>query len=97
MARSMIVPSHEVEAHYDSDGDVLYLLFGDPHPGYGDEGPHDIIFRFAELDDAPIGATVIGYSALGWPKQKGELAKIVGRHLKVDPMEVLMALKRIGL
>lgn len=96
MALAMKAPSPAVQAFFDEDADVLYVTYGERRPGYGDEGEQDIILRFAD-DNTPIGATVIGFNELQWPKKTGEFAKIVGRHLGVSPIQVLVALGRIGM
>ena len=84
-----------VAADFDPGADVLYVTYGKPVPGYGDEGPEDIILRYAERDETPIGATIIGYRAMGWPQRKPRLAKVIGGHLHIDPLYVLAVLNQI--
>lgn len=97
MAKHMTIAAPHMHADYDQEGDVLYLTLGIPGPGFGDVGYDDIIFRFSDVEERPIGATIVGYRAAQWPKRKNELAEAVGDHLHVGPQEVLSALAEIGL
>jgi uncharacterized protein YuzE len=46
-------------ADYDADGDVLYLHFGQPQPGEGEETPEGHVLRFAPGTQRIVGLTVI--------------------------------------
>lgn len=46
-------------ADYDEDGDVLYLHFGPPQPGEGEETPEGHVIRFAPGSQQIVGLTVI--------------------------------------
>ena len=87
---------NDLVVDYDRDADVLYITSGPPRPGYGDEGEDDIIFRFAESDGVPIGATIVGYEALDWPQRRFRLYKIVANHLRLAESEVASAFAVAG-
>ncbi len=80
---------------YDADADVLYISKGRPRPGYGDEGPEDVELRYSFDDDTPIGATVVAYKRLNWPKREADLSLIVANHLHIPNEEALFALRSV--
>lgn len=95
MAKALAAqPSIRVD--YDSEADVLYVSYGLPRPGYGDQGDDDIILRFSEYDDSPTGATIVGYRELGWPGRLESLGDAVGRHLHIDPNDVVRAINEFS-
>ena len=84
-------------ADYDREADVLYFTSGPSVPGYGDEGPGDVILRYSLADGAPIGATVIGFAECGWGGRTDVLARVVSKHLGVSDEAVVSALKALEL
>jgi uncharacterized protein YuzE len=87
----------DVRADYDRDADVLYVTLGQPGRGVTDEGEQNIVLRLGEVNGDPVGATIINYQELGWPRKNHKLAKIMARHLSVSPETVLAAMAEIGL
>jgi hypothetical protein len=87
----------QLSVDYDRGADVLYITYGVVRPGYGDDGPDDVILRYSLQGDAPIGATIIGYSECGWRDRHNRLANIVSNHLGLRFEEVINALNSIDL
>ena len=78
-----------IDAAYDRHADVLYIALGRPRPDYGEEG---IIWRFAEVDDAPCGVTVLGLREI-WTGREGRLAGKIGAFLRADAAQVAQAVE----
>jgi hypothetical protein len=74
-----------VTADYDRHSDVLYIARGERVPAEGEGLPGGVELDYALADGSPCGATVIGFRRNGWPGRLGVLARIVGRHLSIDP------------
>ena len=81
---------------YDRDADVLYVNYGPSVPGYGDAGEDDMIFRYSEADDAPIGVTIIGFASVGWPSRRRRLYYIISKHLHLNETTVASAFSSAG-
>lgn len=88
-------PKDGIFIDYDSDADVLYLTYGTPRSGFGDSSVDEVTLRYADSDGAPIGATVIGYHALGWDRRKEALSRTIANHLHLDSMVILRFLDRV--
>ena len=76
--------TRSLTADYDRDADVLYVAVGQPRPGYGDDGPDDVILRYGKADRRPSGVTVVGFQENGWPRRLRDLAAIIARHVDVN-------------
>jgi hypothetical protein len=74
-------------ADYDRVADVLYVSVGEPRPGFGDDGPDDIILRYDRDDHHPPGVTVPGFQENGWAGRKQALAAIIAHHVGVVEAE----------
>jgi|SRR5664279_5825986 len=71
-------------ADYDRNSDVLYVTFGPPRPGYGEDGPDDVVLRYGEDDDTPSGVTVVGFRSNSWLAKSHDLAGIISQHVGVS-------------
>nr|WP_294550107.1 DUF2283 domain-containing protein [uncultured Rhodopila sp.] len=81
-------------ADFDRTLDVLYVTFGPPRPGYGEDGPDDVILRFGEHDDKPSGVTVVGFRANGWLTKTQDLALIIAQHVGVSQPVALQVIEQ---
>jgi uncharacterized protein YuzE len=84
----------KLRADYDARGDVLYVILGAPVAVEGDGLPGGVELDFAIENGAPVGVTVIGYRRNHWSTQSFELAKIVGKHLSIDPKQAVDTIRK---
>ena len=83
-----------VTVSYDDLGDVLHIVLGKAVPYEGDGLAEGVELDFALDDDAPCGAKVIGYRKNRWSGRLDELARIVGKHLAIEPGLLKTAIDR---
>jgi hypothetical protein len=81
-----------VTADYDRDADVMYVALGSPVPSEVEDHPRGVVLRFAQSDNSPSGATIIGFYRHRWDEDLRNLSELIGRHLKVDAANVRLAL-----
>jgi hypothetical protein len=81
-------------ADYDRNSDVLYVTFGPPRAGYGEDGPDDVILRYGEDDDKPSGVTVVGFRSNSWLAKSHDLAVIIAQHLGVSEPDAQQAIEK---
>jgi Protein of unknown function (DUF2283) len=74
-------------ADYDRDADVLYVSVGEPRPGFGEDGPDDVILRYDQDHRQPSGVTVLGFHENGWSGRTQALAAIIAQHVRVSEAE----------
>lgn len=79
---------------YDRPVDVLHVILGEPvaYEGLGVAGGIELDYSLE--DDTPSGAKVLGFKRNGWSKRLDELAAVLGKHLSVDRIELVEAIKR---
>jgi hypothetical protein len=53
-----------VQWDYDEEMDVLYISFGDPKPGIGDEVAEMVVLRTDPDTDQYVGITIIGFKEM---------------------------------
>jgi hypothetical protein len=97
MARSVARHTPKIAVDYDDGGDVLYLSYGRPVPGYGDTTDDWITLRYSEAEDAPIGATIVGYKSGGFDRRRDYVVHEIAKHLGVNDDEISRPMEGIGL
>ena len=75
-------------AHYDRATDILYVAVGRAREGEAVEQRRGLILRYEFDSNEPIGATVIGYRANGWPLDLESLAVLIADHIRAAPQVV---------
>lgn len=80
---------------YDRAADVLYVSLGKPVPDEGEDRPRGVVLRFAVKGDHPTGVTIVGFLRNGWSTDLQSLARLISRHLTIDPNGVLEVLEGV--
>jgi uncharacterized protein YuzE len=79
---------------YDPAVDVLYLVLGSPVELEGDGLSGGIELDYSVETGEPCGITVIGYLRNGWAQNIWELAQKASQHLRIDPVQIKLAIER---
>lgn len=72
-----------LNSDYDPDADVLYLSFGEPRPGHGEDLDEDIVLMRSLATDEIVGITVIGFQQMGGLDVLVERLQHLGRELRI--------------
>jgi hypothetical protein len=93
--RSMATTRHPpLNAGYDRSVDVLHIALGTPVPAEGEGHQGGLELRYALENDAPCGATVIGFRRNSWQKKIDRLCGLIADHLRVPPEDVAIAIRK---
>lgn len=84
-----------IDLSYDRGADVLYVRTCDHRGAYGEEGAPGIIWKYANQDDALVGATVMDYATY-WRPRMTELVREMASHFHIAEDSAKEALDQIS-